>query len=147
MKPADRYLSAVLVSVCCFAFAPMCGAASPPVSEQVAKTTAPTRPTRFVHLVRSEKGQPVATNTTLLGREHCTITSPFNAVVIGMTTLPATSPGEPICNLGKLPKATQPSEFRRLRSDKDGLEERVVEELASNVLVTEPTDDPKAQKR
>lgn len=88
-----------------------------------------------------EKNQPIATNTTLLGHEHSVLSAPFNAVVIGMTTLPATSPGEPICNLGKLPKATKPSEFRRLRSEEDGLEERVVEELASNVLVTEPSDE------
>lgn len=84
-----------------------------------------------------KKDQPIATNTTLLGREQTVLTSPFNAVVIGMTTLPATSPGEPICNLGKLPKSTKPADIRRLRSEEDGLEERVVEELASNVLITE----------
>ena len=88
-----------------------------------------------------EKDQPIASNTTLLGREQSVLTSPFNAVVIGMTTLPAISPGEPVCNLGKLPKSTEPSEFRRLRSQEDGLEERVVEELASNVLVTEPSEE------
>lgn len=86
-----------------------------------------------------EQHQPIATNTTLLGHEQSTVHAPFNAVVIGMTTLPATSPGEPICNLGKLPKATKPSEFRRLRSEEDGLEGRVVEDLASNVLVVEPS--------
>lgn len=88
-----------------------------------------------------EKDQPIATNTTLLGHERSVLTAPFNGIVIGMTTLPATSPGEPICNLGKLPESTQPSELRRLRSEEDGLEERVVEELASNVLVTEPSGD------
>lgn len=87
-----------------------------------------------------EKDQPIATNTTLLGRERSVLNSPFDAVVIGMTTLPATSPGEPICNLGKLPKGTGPKKFRRLRSEEDGLEGRVVEELSSNVLVTEPSD-------
>lgn len=88
-----------------------------------------------------KKDQPIATNTTLLGRDHSVVYSPFDAVVIGMTTLPATSPGEPICNLGKLPKGTGPTKFRRLRSEEDGLEGRLVEELASNVLVTEPTSD------
>ena len=56
-----------------------------------------------------EKGQPLVTNTTLLGQEHSTLESPFNAVVIGMTSLPAISPGEPICNLGKLPRGINPS--------------------------------------
>lgn len=85
-----------------------------------------------------EKDQPLATNTTLLGRERNVLHAPFNAVVIGMTTLPATSPGEPVCNLGKLPKGTKPTAFRRSRQKEDGLEERVSEELASNVLVVEP---------
>jgi predicted deacylase len=90
-----------------------------------------------------EKDQPISTNTTLLGREQSVLHSPFNAVVIGMTTLPAISPGEPICHLGKLSKTTQPSELRRLRSEEDGLEERVLGELASNVLVVKPTEDSK----
>jgi hypothetical protein len=64
--------------------------------------------------------------------------APFDSVVIGMTTLPATSPGEPVCNLGKLPKGTKPSDLRRMRLEGDGLEEQVVEELSSNVLVVEP---------
>jgi predicted deacylase len=88
-----------------------------------------------------EKDQPLATNTTLLGREQSVLYAPFNAVVIGMTTLPATSPGEPVCNLGKLPKGTKPSAFRRSRREEDGLEERVSEELASNVMVVEPSEE------
>ena len=52
-----------------------------------------------------EKGQSLATNTTLLGHERSALVAPFDAVVIGMTTLPAISPGEPVCNLGKLPRA------------------------------------------
>ena len=88
-----------------------------------------------------EKNQPLATNTTLLGRERSVLYSPFAAVVIGMTTLPAISPGEPICNLGKLPKGTKPTALRNLRSDEDGLEEQVVEELSTNILVVEPRQD------
>ncbi len=87
-----------------------------------------------------EEGQPLATNTTLLGIEHSTLCAPFNAVVIGMTSLPAISPGEPICNLGKLPGGCKPSALRRQRKKEDGLEQRVSEELASNVLVVEPPD-------
>ena len=86
------------------------------------------------------KDQRLATNTTLLGHERSTLHAPFDAVVIGMTTLPAISPGEPVCNLGRLPKRTRPSELRRLRSQEDGLEERVAEQLASNVLVVDPSE-------
>lgn len=88
-----------------------------------------------------EKDQPLATNTTLLGRERSVLHSPFDAVVIGMTTLPATAPGEPVCNLGKLPKGTKPGAYLRSRREEDGLEERVSEELASNVLVVEPSGE------
>jgi predicted deacylase len=86
-----------------------------------------------------EKGQPISTNTNLLGRDRHTVFAPFNAVVIGMTTLPAISPGDPICNLGMLPKKIQPADLRKLRIKEHGLEERVVEDLSSSLLVTEPT--------
>lgn len=85
-----------------------------------------------------EKGYPVATNTTLLGQERSVLTAPFDSVVIGMTTLPAISPGEPVCHLGKLPKGAKPAALRRLRHEAHGLEERLSEELGSNVVVVEP---------
>ena len=86
----------------------------------------------------SRQINPLATNTTLLGCERSVLRAPFNSVVVGMTTLPAVSPGEPICNLGKLPKGINPRELLRVRSNEDGLEERVSEELSSSVLVVEP---------
>ena len=88
-----------------------------------------------------EKGQPISTNTNLLGRDRHTVHAPFNAVVIGMTTLPAISPGDPICNLGMLPKKIKPSDLRRLRVEEHGLEERVAEDLASSVLIVEPSSE------
>lgn len=93
-----------------------------------------------------EKDQPLATNTTLLGRERSMLYSPFNAVVIGMTTLPAISPGEPVCNLGMLPKGTKPSQIRRFRREEDGLEGQVVEELSTNLVVVEPSEEAHHQK-
>ena len=88
-----------------------------------------------------EKGQPLVTNSTLLGREQSILCAPFNAVVLGMTSLPAISPGEPICNLGKLPRGYKPNELQRLRTEDDGLEQRVSDELSSNVLVVDPAPD------
>lgn len=84
-----------------------------------------------------QKNQPIATNATLLGREQNAIDSPFDSIIIGMTTLPAISPGEPICNLGRLLKGIQASDLLRQRSRDDGLEERLLEELPSNVLVVD----------
>ncbi|MCA9042211.1 MAG: succinylglutamate desuccinylase/aspartoacylase family protein [Planctomycetaceae bacterium] len=87
--------------------------------------------------------QPLATNTTLLGKERSVLTAPFNAVVLGMTTLPAVSPGEPVCNLGRLPDDLDPHELRQIRNEGHIFEERISEELGSNVLVVKPTGRPK----
>ncbi len=87
-----------------------------------------------------EKGQPLATNTTLLGKERSAQQAPYDAVVIGMTTLPAISPGEPVCHLGKLPRNINPTKLRGLRRKEHGLEERVSEELGLNMMVVDPTD-------
>ena len=84
-----------------------------------------------------EQDQPLASNTTLLGRERSLLTAPFEGVVIGMTTIPAISPGEPVFNIGRLPEGTNSTDLRRFRSKEAGLEERVVEDLSSNVLVVE----------
>ena len=86
------------------------------------------------------KGQALATNSNLLGREISVLTAPFNGVVLGMTTLPSVSPGEPVYHLGMLPKGTKPSALRRLRRETDGLETQVVDDLASNVLLVDPPE-------
>ena len=88
-----------------------------------------------------EKDQPLATNTTLLGDEQNTLHAPFDSVVVGMTSLPAISPGEPICHLGELPAGIKPHELRKLRADAGGLEQRMSDDLASNMLVVEPSSD------
>jgi predicted deacylase len=88
-----------------------------------------------------EKGQVLATATNLLGREWNGLEAPFHAVVIGMTTLPAVSPGEPVCHLGRLPRCYKPSRLRKLRLQELSFEENIVEDLASNVYVTDPPND------
>ncbi|HUG20238.1 MAG TPA: succinylglutamate desuccinylase/aspartoacylase family protein [Planctomycetaceae bacterium] len=88
-----------------------------------------------------EAGQPLATNTNLLGREHSVLYAPFQSVVIGMTTLPATSPGEPVCNLGRIPPEIEPAKLLRMRSRSAGLEERLVEHLSTNVLLEQRPPD------
>ncbi|NDV61439.1 succinylglutamate desuccinylase/aspartoacylase family protein [Puniceicoccales bacterium CK1056] len=87
-----------------------------------------------------EKDQPLATNTTLLGDKRNTLHAPFDAVVIGMTSLPAVSPGEPICNLGMVPEGTRLKDLQQLRSGSTGLGHRVSNQLASNVLVVDHPD-------
>ena len=80
-----------------------------------------------------DRGQELATNTSLLGHEQNVLTAPFRGVVIGMTTLPAVSPGEAVFHIAKLGgKSTEIEKLHR------GLHERVAEDLATSVLVVEP---------
>ncbi|OYP38282.1 succinate dehydrogenase [Rhodopirellula sp. MGV] len=88
-----------------------------------------------------EREQPVATIYDLFGHVQTTIASPFDAVVIGMNTLPAVSPGEPICHLGQLPDDTSASKLRKSRLQEDGLEEKLVDQLSSNIAVVAPEDN------
>ncbi|PJA75970.1 succinate dehydrogenase [bacterium CG_4_9_14_3_um_filter_65_15] len=87
------------------------------------------------------KDQLLATNTTLIGTERFKLFAPFDAVVIGMTSLPAVNPGEPICNLGKLPKGCDPVELIKLRSAAGGLGQRLLDDLATSVTVVEPSEE------
>ena len=84
------------------------------------------------------KGQPLTTNTNLLGRDAKQLVAPFNGIILGMVTLPAVSPGEPVCHIGKLPKGIRPEALRKQRRLDDGFEESVLDELATNVMVVEP---------
>ena len=92
-----------------------------------------------------EEGQPLSTNTNLLGRDRRTVYAPYNGVVIGMTTVPAISPGDPICNLGMLPEKFKPSELRKLRICESGLEERMVEELSTSLLIVDHDESGESQ--
>jgi len=87
-----------------------------------------------------EKGQSLASNTSLLGREQNVLSSPFDGVVLGMTTLPAVSPGEPVCHIGKLMKATRRAIELEAGDTDDSLHQRVLDDLAVNITVIEPSD-------
>jgi len=86
-----------------------------------------------------EKGQPLAANTSLLGRERNVLTSPFDGVILGMTTLPAVSPGEPVCHIGRMMKETRRAFEDEVAQSDASLHNRVLEDLAANVTVVEPS--------
>jgi len=88
-----------------------------------------------------EAETPLATNSTLLGKERSVLRAPFDAVIIGMTTLPAVSPGEAVCHLGELPDSMKPDQLHRLRKKSDVHEEQIVEDLSTNLVVTEWEDE------
>lgn len=89
-----------------------------------------------------EPGQPLATNTSLLGRDRNVLTAPFPAIVVGLSTLPAVSPGEPVCHLAKLPDSENNPEEEAVSQTVEELYRRAQDELATNIMVVDPAREP-----
>ncbi len=86
-----------------------------------------------------QKDQPLATNTGLLGEAQGTILSPHQGIVLGMTTMPAVSPGDPIVHIALTDTRKQ---FRSLEKsvdklDGDSLENQLRDDLATSITVEE----------
>ncbi len=84
------------------------------------------------------KGDPIATNTDLLGTEQNIIEAPQSGIILGMTTIPSVAPGDPICHIaypssGALEKA----EAAQDALADHHLHERTREDLARNVHLSE----------
>jgi predicted deacylase len=92
-----------------------------------------------------KEGGPLATNTSLLGGEEEVMSSPFDAAVLGMTTLPAVSAGEPIYHLGRLEKGVRRIERIRAKLPEGSPSERVMDDLSSSLLVVEPEPEGPAE--
>ena len=86
------------------------------------------------------KGQPIASNSNLLSEEHSRLEAPFSGIVIGMTTLPAVQPGEPVIHIGRLsgPKGARRHEKHVATDD---IQRIALEHLATNIQVTEPIEE------
>jgi len=85
------------------------------------------------------KGQALASSTGLLGKENEVIYSRFDGIVMGMTTMPAVGPGDPVVHIG-IP--TTSNQHRKMEKSIDGLQEGSIEtevrsQLATNITVTE----------
>ncbi len=93
-------------------------------------------PGDFVH-----KGQPIATNSNLLNREQNRLEAPFDGVIIGMTTLPAVQPGEPVVNLGRL-ASTQRNTLLDQRASlfDDHLHRAAHQHFSAVVTVSQPSE-------
>ncbi len=89
------------------------------------------------------EGQALATNTSLLGRENEVIRSSQQGIVLGMTTMPAVGPGDPVAHI-----AVPSSDKQHLKLEKsidgldsDSMETQLREHLATNIVVTEVEED------
>lgn len=91
-----------------------------------------------------EKGDPIATNTNLTGCKQNLILAPRSGVILGMTTLPSVSPGDPVCHLAFMKKGElRKAELIRDHMEADTLHEMTREDLARNMVVAEkqPKDE------
>ncbi len=82
-------------------------------------------------------GQPLATNSSLLQEDQNRLEAPFDGIVIGMTTLPAVQPGEPVIHLGRLASSKTARRVRR-ESQADEIQRTTQQHLSTNMQVTEP---------
>lgn len=82
------------------------------------------------------KGAPIATNTTLVGREQSVLVAPRDAIVLGIATMPAVSPGDPVCNLAFPGDDAFRGMERAIEAlPADNLLSKVYDDLASNIQV------------
>ncbi len=85
------------------------------------------------------KGDPIATNTSLTGDKRNLVRAPRDGIVLGMTTLPAVSPGSPICHLAYAKKGELRKHERAVgRLDDDSLYGRIKDDLAVSLMVRHP---------
>ncbi|MGP1273472.1 MAG: succinylglutamate desuccinylase/aspartoacylase family protein [Phycisphaerales bacterium] len=84
-----------------------------------------------------DRDQPVATVTTVLGRDLGVITAPGDGIVLGMTTMPSVVPGDPVCHLATVEGGIDAIRRARRRSRGETLDERVRDDLATNLSLEE----------
>lgn len=87
-----------------------------------------------------DKGQPLATTTDLLGVEGPVVVAPVNGVVMGLTTLPAVAPGDPVCHIA-VPRDGLAAIRAAMAASDESLLQRVRDDLATNVSVSEHGQD------
>jgi predicted deacylase len=86
------------------------------------------------------KGTPLATCEPLFSGQGAVILSPVSGIVMGMTTLPAVKPGEPICHMA-IPTASLTEIKRKIDHQPRPLHDPVQKDQAHNFLLEEATSN------
>lgn len=84
------------------------------------------------------EGQPLATNYSILGHEQNVIESPSHGIVIGMATMPAVKPGEPVCNIAAMSQRQKIKYYKQLKITKTNPYKQAHVDLATNLDVVDP---------
>lgn len=88
-----------------------------------------------------EEGQPVATVTTILGRDIGSIEAPHDGFILGMSTLPTVVPGDPVAHLALIEGGIEPIRKARHKAERregETLDERLRDDLATNMVLVDP---------
>lgn len=85
-----------------------------------------------------EAGQPIATNVSVVGDAKSILISPADGIVLGMTTLPAVKPGEPVIHIA-VPKrrlsAIRRAKTRSAAASANGGSRSIADDLTTSIVV------------
>ncbi|QDT33001.1 succinylglutamate desuccinylase/aspartoacylase family protein [Thalassoglobus polymorphus] len=85
-------------------------------------------------------GSPIVTTSSLLGQVRQVIESTEDGIILGMTTLPMTAPGEPVCHIGLINKGQSRMEKVVDQLPNEALQLRLRNDLSTSFNVTEVAD-------
>ncbi len=89
-----------------------------------------------------ERGQAIATNASAFGEAQNVLYCPVDGVVLGMTTLPAVKPGEPVCHIAVPGRSLRSLRQALGKAEPNDPYRRVRDDLATSVAVTEREAEP-----
>jgi hypothetical protein len=84
-----------------------------------------------------EAGQPIATNSNLHGKDQSVLHAPADGVILGMTTLPAVTPGDPVCHLAIPRDGVAAVRAAQASAKRGSLHQRLRRDLSTNVEVSD----------
>jgi predicted deacylase len=79
--------------------------------------------------------QPIATNYSIMGVEQSVLTSADYGVVLGMVTMPAVKPGEPVCHIASLTSSQIARCRKKLEASRGALHAKAQDDLSTSVDV------------
>ncbi len=87
-----------------------------------------------------EKGEAIASNFSIMGKQQSTLYSPLRGIIMGMTTMPTVKPGEPVCHIASVARGL-PAIRRKLEAtNAEQLHHQLRDNMASNFSVVENGD-------
>jgi len=87
------------------------------------------------------RGDALASNFGIMGKQQSTLFSPLKGIVLGMTTLPMVKPGEPVCHIAQTSRSLVSIRRAIASRAKDRLHHQLRNHLSTNFSVTENGND------